>query len=92
MKQKYFYSILLLLLSFFGFSQTLDQNGNGSFAADLLVFGNNDGQSFQAGITGNLATITFNVNNTPSPTLPGNFTVTIYDGDGFAGSVLSKIS
>jgi hypothetical protein len=88
MKQKYFYSILLLLLSFFGFSQTLDQNGNGSFAADLLVFGNNDGQSFQAGITGNLATITFNVNNTPSPTLPGNFTVTIYDGDGFAGAVL----
>jgi hypothetical protein len=90
MKQKYFYSILLLLLSFFGFSQTLDQNGNGSFAADLLVFGNNDGQSFQAGITGNLATITFNVNNTPSPTLPGNFTVTIYNGDGFGGSVLGS--
>lgn len=90
MKQKYFYSILLLLLSFFGFSQTLDQNGNGSFSTDLLVFGNNDGQSFRAGITGNLATITFNVNNTPSPTLPGNFTVTIYDGDGFAGSVLGS--
>lgn len=90
MKQKYFYSILLLLLSYFGFSQTLDQNGNGSFSTDLLVFGNNDGQSFRAGITGNLATITFNVNNTPSPTLPGNFTVTIYDGDGFAGAVLGS--
>jgi hypothetical protein len=90
MKQKYFYSILLLLLSYFGFSQTLDQNGNGSFSTDLLVFGNNDGQSFRAGITGNLATITFNVNNTPSPTLPGNFTITIYDGDGFAGAVLGS--
>ena len=88
MKQKYFFSFLLSLLVFYGFSQSIDQTGNGSFSTDLLVSGNNDGQSFRAGITGNLASITFNVNNTPSPTLPGNFTVSIYNGDGFGGALL----
>ncbi|MQP25286.1 T9SS type A sorting domain-containing protein [Flavobacterium sp. LMO8] len=90
MKQKILFLCSLFMCAISVFGQTLDQTGNGSFSTDLLVFGNNDGQSFRAGITGNLASITFNVNNTPSPTLPGNFTVSIYDGDGYGGSLLGS--
>ena len=88
MKQKYFYSILLFFISFFGFSQTLDQEnapagpGGGGFAVSTTQ---NVGQSFQAGLSGTLAQV--NVYNNDTNTA-GDFRLTIYNGDGYGGSIV----
>ena len=88
MKHKHYYSILLFFLSFFGFSQTLDQSnapigsGGGGFTVSTTQ---NVGQSFTAGLTGNLAKV--NIYNYSTSTT-GDFRLTIYNGEGYGGSIL----
>lgn len=91
MKQKYFYSILLLLLSFFGFSQTLDQSnapvsvGGGGFTVSST---GNVGQSFTAGLTGNLSQVNVRIGGFGAST-GGDFQVRIFEGEGYGGTLLN---
>lgn len=88
MKQKYFYSTLLLIWSIFSFGQTLDQqnapagSGGGGFAVSTTQ---NVGQSFTANLTGTLAKVNVYNNSTSST---GDFRLTIYNGSGYGGSIL----
>lgn len=92
MKQKYFYSILLLFLGLFGFSQTLDQEnapadlGGGSFTVSPSQ---DVGQSFTAGMTGDLSQINIRVGNWGSIFIAGDFQLRIIDGNGYSGTVLN---
>ncbi len=92
MKQKYFYSILLLFLSFFGFCQTLDQEnapvsiGGGSFNVSSTQ---GVGQSFTAGMTGHLSQINIRVGNWGAYFVAGDFQLRIIDGNGYGGTVLN---
>jgi hypothetical protein len=91
MKQKYFYSILLLLLSFFGFSQTLDQSNTSYDSGQLIVNPNYPhlAQSFTNGLTGTLSRIAIEAqDNVVYPTIAGDFELTIYQGEGIGGTVL----
>lgn len=92
MKQRYFYSILLLFLGLLGFSQTLDQqnapvsNGGGSFTVSPSQ---DVGQSFTAGMTGDLSQINIRVGNWGSIFIAGDFQLRIIDGNGYGGTVLN---
>ncbi len=92
MKQKYFYSILLLFLGLLGFSQTLDQQnapvstGGGSFTVSPSQ---DVGQSFTAGMTGDLSQINIRVGNWGSIFVAGDFQLRIIDGNGYGGTVLN---
>jgi hypothetical protein len=84
-----FATVLLVGISQKSFSQTLDQNGNlGAFGANLIVNNVNGGQSFRAGISGQLNSIKLDINYSASPTIAGTFTLTVYSGVGFGGPVL----
>ncbi len=78
------------------FSQTLDQSwapaspGGGTFSASPTQ---DVGQSFIAGVTGDLSQINLRlINSTLSPSttfVPGDFQVRIFNGNGYGGSVLN---
>ncbi|MCO6175412.1 T9SS type A sorting domain-containing protein, partial [Flavobacterium sp. NRK F10] len=91
MKQKYFYSILLFFISFFGFSQTLDQeNAPLSFSGVSFNVSSTEGvgQSFTAGMTGDLSQINIRVGNS-GVFVAGDFQLRIIDGNGYGGTVLN---
>ncbi|HSD13027.1 MAG TPA: LamG-like jellyroll fold domain-containing protein [Flavobacterium sp.] len=93
MKQKYFYSFLLILVSYFGISQTLDQSnapvsiGGGSFTVSPTQ---DIGQSFIAGLTGNLSKIDIRVGNWGSAFVAGDFQLRVIQGNGYGGTVLNS--
>ncbi|AWM12789.1 hypothetical protein DI487_02155 [Flavobacterium sediminis] len=95
MKQKYFYSFLLFCLSVIAFSQTLDQsnapsdNGGGSFTVSSTQ---NVGQSFVAGMTGDMTQVNLRVGNWGSVFSAGDFQLRIFDGNGYGGTVLNTTS
>ncbi len=91
MKQKYYYLFFLLFLSFFGFSQTLDQSNTSYGGAQTIENPSYPhlSQSFTNGLTGSLSRITIDVqSHIVLNTIGGDFELTIYQGDGFAGTVL----
>ena len=82
---------LLLLYSNFSNGQTLDQSnapvstGGGSFTVSSTA---NVGQSFIAGLNGNLSQINIRVGNYGT-FVAGNFQLRIFSGNGYAGTVLN---
>lgn len=93
MKQKYFYLLLLLQFFIFGNSQTLDQAnapsgiGGGSFT---ISPSQNAGQSFTAGVTGDLTQINIRIGNWGGIFVAGDFQLRIFDGNGYGGTVLNS--
>ena len=74
-------------------AQTLDQSNTASQSSTWLVnSGGNtsNGQSFTAGMSGFLSSISINIDATnPSlPTLAGSFTLTVRSGNGYGGTIL----
>ena len=80
----------LLLVSSFSIGQTLDQSnspvsiGGGGFTVSSTA---NVGQSFTAGLTGNLSQINIRIGN--SSFVAGNIQLRIISGNGYAGAVLN---
>lgn len=97
--RKIFSKTLALLLFFTFFStltaqgQTLDQSNFGETSAGQIIVlpsYTDLGQSFMAGLTGALSSVEVEVNGTSPfyPTLSGDFILTVFQGDGYGGSVL----
>lgn len=97
--RKIFSKTLALLLIFTFFStltaqgQTLDQSNFGETSAGQIIVlpsYTDLGQSFMAGLTGALSSVEVEVNGTSPfyPTLSGDFILTVFQGDGYGGSVL----
>ena len=88
--------MVTLFMAVTSFSQTLDQSwapaspGGGTFSASPTQ---DVGQSFIAGVTGDLSQINLRlINSTLSPSttfVPGDFQVRIFNGNGYGGSVLN---
>ena len=93
--KKILLSILTLGIGAFALNaQTLDQSNTASQSATFLVNSGaytSNGQSFTAGTTGFLHSISINIEstNTAYPILAGNFTLTIRDGNGYGGTILN---
>ena len=84
---------LLFITCFFTitsvFSQTLDQShSSGSSINSSTNETNPLGQSFTAGITGNLSHISLKLGDTGAFS-PGTFQLRIYDGNGYGGTLLN---
>ncbi len=97
--RKIFSKTLALLLFFTFFStltaqgQTLDQSNFGETSAGQIIVlpsYTDLGQSFMAGQTGALSSVEVEVNGTSPfyPTLSGDFILTVFQDDGYGGSVL----
>lgn len=88
MKQQ-LYLLIAIFMSLFSFGQTLDQSSVSSSGIDSGAnAANPQGQSFTAGITGDLSQINLRLGDTGAFT-PGDFQLTIYNGNGYAGAVLN---
>lgn len=91
MKQKFLFLCSLFLCALSVFGQTLDQSnapasaGGGGFTVSST---GNIGQSFTAGITGNLSQVNVRLGDFSSFTA-GNFQVRIFDGEGYGGTLLN---
>ena len=91
MKQKYFFSMLLTLFGFLAIGQTLDQSNapvSTSGGAFTVSSTGNVGQSFTAGLTGNLSQVNVRLGDYFSFTA-GDFQIRIYDGEGYGGALLN---
>ncbi|BCY27617.1 hypothetical protein KK2020170_04850 [Flavobacterium okayamense] len=81
--------LIAIFISLFSFGQTLDQSSESSSGFDSGAnAANPQGQSFTAGVTGNLSQISLRLGNNGNFT-PGDFQLTIYNGNGYAGAVLN---
>ncbi|BCY27615.1 LamG-like jellyroll fold domain-containing protein [Flavobacterium okayamense] len=88
MKQQ-LYLLIAIFISLFSFGQTLDQSSVSSSGIDSGAnAANPQGQSFTAGVTGDLSQINLRLGDTGAFT-PGDFQLTIYNGNGYAGAVLN---
>lgn len=91
LKKKVF-SLLLLSISCFSIGQTLDQShapdsyGGGGFNSNQTQ---NVGQSFIAGLSGDLSQINIRIGNFGSNFIAGDFQLRIFSGNGYSGSVLN---
>ena len=91
MKQK-LYLLIVIFISLFSFGQTLDQSnspsdiGGGSFT---LSASSNVGQSFTAGLTGDLSQVNIRIGNWSSVFVAGDFQLRIFEGDGYGGAILN---
>ncbi|HIC30503.1 MAG TPA: T9SS type A sorting domain-containing protein [Flavobacteriaceae bacterium] len=91
MKKKILNVLLFLItaLPFYSISQTLDQSSESSSGIDSGAnAANPQGQSFTAGVTGDLTQISLRLGDTGAFT-PGDFQLTIYNGNGYGGAVLN---
>jgi hypothetical protein len=96
MKKNLLFTLLTLLTIVHSYSQTLDQSwapasaGGGTFSVSPSA---NVGQSFIAGITGDLSQINLRlINGTPTSSITfvaGDFQVRIFDGNGYSGTLLN---
>ena len=93
--KKILLSILTLGIGAFALNaQTLDQSNTASVGSGWVVNSGaytSNGQSFTAGMTGFLHSISINIEstNTVYPILAGDFTLTIRDGNGYGGTILN---
>lgn len=93
MNLKNYFFCLVFLCHFMSFGQTLDQQNIADETVDLSS--SNDemgGQSFTAGVTGKLSQINFKVKRNTSNILDVNFTMSIYEGEGYGGNLLGSAS
>lgn len=89
---------LLLIASLFGitgFAQTLDQENFGGTSTGWQIDNANYtsiGQGFKSGLTGQLAQVRIELDNTNPvyPPIAGTSTITIFSGLGFGGTVLGS--
>ncbi|AUP77876.1 T9SS type A sorting domain-containing protein [Flavivirga eckloniae] len=98
MKQKLYFLLLVLLCQCISFGQILDQSNFNPDSPDYeFAFGDKYheaiGQSFVAGITGELSSIAIKLDDTNNsqshnPPIGGTATLTIYQGHGYGGNVL----
>ena len=96
MKQKLYFLMSLFWIFNFSNAQTLDQSwapsstGGGIFSASPSQ---NVGQTFTAGVTGDLSQISLRlINSTAAPSttfVAGDFQIRIFNGDGYSGTVLN---
>ena len=96
MKQKFYFLMSLFWIFNFSNAQTLDQSwapsstGGGIFSASPSQ---NVGQTFTAGVTGDLSQISLRlINSTAAPSttfVAGDFQIRIFNGDGYSGTVLN---
>ena len=90
------YFLLCTLFHLSSYSQTLDQSyapastGGGIFSVSSTQ---NVGQSFTAGLNGNLSQVNLRlINSTAAPSttfVPGDFQLRIFEGSGYGGTVLN---
>ena len=91
MKQIFLFLCTLFMCAISVFGQTLDQSnapsdiGGGGFTVSST---GNVGQSFTAGLTGNLSQVNVRLGDFSSFTA-GDFQIRIFDGEGYGGSVLN---
>lgn len=91
MKQKLYFLLSFFWISLISIGQTLDQSnapsgiGGGGFTVSSSV---NVGQSFTAGLTGNLSQVNVRLGDYSSFTA-GDFQIRIYDGEGYGGTLLN---
>ncbi|MFN7012923.1 MAG: LamG-like jellyroll fold domain-containing protein, partial [Bacteroidia bacterium] len=91
MKQKFYFLISIFWMYLFSFGQTLDQSnapsdvGGGGFTISST---GNVGQSFTAGLTGNLSQVNVRLGGFGSSTA-GDFQIRIFDGEGYGGTLLN---
>ena len=92
MKQKLYLLFCLLQISLMSFGQTLDQS-NAAFVGGVLYQidqSQNVGQSFTAGISGQLAQVNIKLGATDIIFSAGNFRLSVISGAGFDGSVVGS--
>lgn len=77
--------LLFLLVSGFTNAQVLDQDNSAPIGNVLADSSETPGQSFKAGITGQLSTVNVKVN---SVTTPGVYNLYLYSGEGMSGTLL----
>lgn len=92
--KKITFLFLLLFISSFSIGQTLDQSNApiGAGGGGFLVNGSgqNVGQSFTAGLTGDLSQINLLIGNAGGSFFsPGDFQLRIYSGNGYSGTLLN---
>lgn len=91
MKQKFYYLVILFLSQLMALGQTLDQSnaptsvGGGGFTVNSTQ---NVGQSFTAGLTGNLSQINIRLGSFGTSTA-GSFQIRIFNGEGYGGTLLN---
>jgi len=93
MNLKNYFFCLVFLCHFMSFGQTLDQQNIADPTVDLSSSDDEmGGQSFTAGVTGKLSQINFKVKRNTSNILDVNFTMSIYEGEGYGGNLLGSAS
>ncbi|VXB62002.1 hypothetical protein FLAVO9AF_220068 [Flavobacterium sp. 9AF] len=91
MKLKHYLLLMVLFVHLISFGQILDQfntpagTGGGGFVVSPTQ---NVGQSFIAGLTGRLVQINVFYNDDASYYVAGEFQLTIYEGEGYNGTIL----
>ncbi|MFM9987618.1 LamG-like jellyroll fold domain-containing protein [Flavobacterium sp.] len=85
--------LMLLLVSSFSIGQILDQSNapssNGGYVCKVSPYDSSAGQSFVAGVTGNLSQVNIRIGNFYSEFVAGNFQLRIIAGNGYSGTVLN---
>ncbi|MFD0931247.1 LamG-like jellyroll fold domain-containing protein [Psychroflexus salinarum] len=92
MNRKFYFLMGMLFIAFTSFSQTLDQSNapeNIGGAIFSISSTNSVGQSFTAGVTGNLSQINIRILNISGTFTPGDLQLRVLSGDGYAGTVLN---
>ena len=92
--KKITFLFLLLFFSIFSIGQTLDQSNapTGASGGGFLVNGSgqNVGESFIAGLTGDLSQINLRIGNSGGSYFsPGDFQLRVYSGNGYGGTLLN---
>ena len=77
--------LLFIFISTFSNAQVLDQDNSAPIGNVLADSSETPGQSFKAGITGQLSTVNVKVN---SVTTPGVYNLYLYSGEGMSGTLL----
>ncbi|NJM79719.1 MAG: hypothetical protein HC854_09040 [Flavobacterium sp.] len=91
MKLKLYFLFLFVICHLLSFGQILDQSNspvNASGGGFLVSPTQNVGQSFIAGLTGTLAQINVFYNYDVDYYVAGDFQLTIYEGEGYNGTIL----
>ncbi|MGB2088309.1 MAG: LamG-like jellyroll fold domain-containing protein, partial [Psychroflexus salarius] len=92
MNRKFYFLMGMLFIAFTSFSQVLDQSNapeNIGGAIFSISSTNSVGQSFTAGVTGNLSQINIRILNISGTFTPGDLQLRVLSGDGYAGTVLN---
>ncbi|GGG60383.1 Ig-like domain-containing protein [Bizionia arctica] len=93
MKLKLYLFTLALLCQFIIFGQTIDQQNSPEETSFISTnYPDAGGQSFTAGVTGDLSQIDLKINSKSFTAVEGSFDLLVYSGNGYGGTLLNTTS